>query len=55
MASGIFYLFGYRITLALFDKSRPPRYEVFAEGWLQGSKVWVRPMDRCSYPMIRLA
>jgi glucose/arabinose dehydrogenase len=36
---------GYRITLALFDKSRAPRYEIFAEGWLQGSTAWGRPVD----------
>ena len=36
---------GYRITLALFDKNRPLRYEVFAQGWLQGTKAWGRPVD----------
>jgi glucose/arabinose dehydrogenase len=36
---------GYRITLAVFDKDLPVRYEVFAEGWLQGNKAWGRPVD----------
>ena len=36
---------GYRITLAVFENHRPVRYEVFAEGWLQGEKAWGRPVD----------
>lgn len=36
---------GYRITLAVFGKNRPPRYETFAEGWLQNGKAWGRPVD----------
>ena len=36
---------GYRITLAVFDKNTSPRYETFAEGWLQGEKAWGRPVD----------
>jgi glucose/arabinose dehydrogenase len=36
---------GYRISLAVFDKDLPVRYEVFAEGWLQGNKAWGRPVD----------
>lgn len=36
---------GYRITMALFDENRRPRYEIFAEGWLQGDKAWGRPVD----------
>lgn len=36
---------GYRITLAIFDKNNAPRYETFAEGWLQNNKVWGRPVD----------
>lgn len=36
---------GYRITLALFDNDRRPRYEIFAEGWLQGNRAWGRPVD----------
>jgi hypothetical protein len=23
---------------------QPPKYEVFAEGWLQGNQVWGRPV-----------
>ncbi|MGD2098826.1 MAG: hypothetical protein PVG35_14695 [Desulfobacterales bacterium] len=34
-----------RITLALFDKKQPPRYEIFAEGWLQGDRARGRPVD----------
>jgi glucose/arabinose dehydrogenase len=36
---------GYRITLAVLEKSSAVRYEVFAEGWLQGDKAWGRPVD----------
>ncbi len=36
---------GYRITLAVFDEKRRPRYEIFAAGWLQGDKAWGRPVD----------
>ena len=36
---------GYRITLAIFEKGQSPRYETFAEGWLQGEKAWGRPVD----------
>ncbi len=36
---------GYRITLAVFDKNNAPRYETFAEGWLQKNKAWGRPVD----------
>jgi len=36
---------GYRIVRIGFEKNRPGRYEVFAEGWLQGRKAWGRPVD----------
>jgi len=36
---------GYRITLAVLEESLPVRYEIFAEGWLQGDKAWGRPVD----------
>ena len=36
---------GYRITMATFDKNHTPRYETFAEGWLQNNKAWGRPVD----------
>ena len=36
---------GYRISMAVFDNHGPPRYEIFAEGWLRGGKAWGRPVD----------
>jgi len=36
---------GYRITVVRFENNRPIKYEVFAEGWLQGWKAWGRPVD----------
>lgn len=36
---------GYRITLARLETNRAVKYEVFAEGWLQGFKAWGRPVD----------
>jgi glucose/arabinose dehydrogenase len=36
---------GYRITMAIFDKNHTPRYEIFAEGWLQNNDAWGRPVD----------
>jgi glucose/arabinose dehydrogenase len=36
---------GYRITLAVLEESLAVRYEIFAEGWLQGDKAWGRPVD----------
>jgi glucose/arabinose dehydrogenase len=36
---------GYRITLVQLDQDRTVRYTVFAEGWLQGSVAWGRPVD----------
>ena len=36
---------GYRITLVRFEKNRAVKYEVFAEGWLQGGRAWGRPVD----------
>lgn len=36
---------GYRIILAVFERNRPIHQEVFAEGWLQQSKAWGRPVD----------
>ena len=41
---------GYRITLAVFGENRPPRYEIFAEGWLQKGKAWGRPVDIIEMP-----
>jgi len=36
---------GYRITLVSIQDNRAVKYEVFAEGWLQGSRAWGRPVD----------
>jgi len=36
---------GYRVTLVRLQNNRPIAYEVFAEGWLQGSSRWGRPVD----------
>jgi len=36
---------GYRITMAIFDNHHAPRYETFAEGWLQNNTAWGRPVD----------
>ena len=37
---------GYRVTLVRLDESgKAIAYEPFAEGWLQGDRVWGRPAD----------
>jgi glucose/arabinose dehydrogenase len=37
---------GYRLTVAHLDAtSNVVKYEIFAEGWLQGVKAWGRPVD----------
>ena len=36
---------GYRITMAVFDKSNTARYEIFADGWLNKNIAWGRPVD----------
>jgi glucose/arabinose dehydrogenase len=36
---------GYRISLVRRNKGEEPKYEVFADGWLEGGKVWGRPVD----------
>jgi glucose/arabinose dehydrogenase len=36
---------GYRITLVSIQENQAVKYEVFAEGWLQGSRAWGRPVD----------
>ena len=36
---------GSRITLVRLEPNRPPRYEVFAEGWLKNGGRWGRPVD----------
>ena len=36
---------GYRLILARFQADGSLSYEVFASGWLEGSKAWGRPVD----------
>ena len=36
---------GYRISQVILKKDRAAVYEVFADGWLQGTKAWGRPVD----------
>jgi glucose/arabinose dehydrogenase len=36
---------GYRVTRVRVDGARAASYDVFAEGWLQGSEAWGRPVD----------
>ena len=36
---------GYRISLVRLSGNRAISYEVFADGWLQGSTPWGRPVD----------
>ena len=36
---------GYRIAVVELNNNRAVAYKVFAEGWLQGSRAWGRPVD----------
>jgi glucose/arabinose dehydrogenase len=36
---------GYRVTVVRVEGNRAPSYRPFAEGWLQGSRAWGRPVD----------
>lgn len=36
---------GYRVMFVPLVDGKPARYEVFAEGWLQGESAWGRPVD----------
>ncbi|MBI2877312.1 MAG: sorbosone dehydrogenase family protein [Candidatus Tectomicrobia bacterium] len=36
---------GYRVMLVRLEGNRAVKYEVFAEGWLQGGRAWGRPVD----------
>jgi len=36
---------GYRVTRVTLNGNQAERYEVFAEGWLQGDTAWGRPVD----------
>ena len=41
---------GYRVMRAVVDSGRVVKYEVFAEGWLQGESAWGRPVDVLQMP-----
>ncbi len=41
---------GYRLMLVRLENQRALSYEVFAEGWLQGSRAWGRPVDLLVMP-----
>jgi glucose/arabinose dehydrogenase len=36
---------GYRVMFVKLENNMPVSYEVFAEGWLQGTLSWGRPVD----------
>ncbi len=36
---------GYRVTLVHLEGNQAVRYKVFAEGWLDGTQKWGRPVD----------
>ena len=36
---------GYRVTLVTLQGNKAVKYEVFAEGWLQGERAWGRQVD----------
>jgi glucose/arabinose dehydrogenase len=33
------------MQVAFDDASKPAKYDVFAEGWLEGEQFWGRPVD----------
>jgi glucose/arabinose dehydrogenase len=35
---------GYRVMMVTLGSGGQPKYEVFAEGWLQGEEIWGRPV-----------
>ncbi|MBI4608196.1 MAG: PQQ-dependent sugar dehydrogenase [Candidatus Rokubacteria bacterium] len=39
---------GFRVMMVRLAMGQPPKYEVFAEGWLQGEQFWGRP----AYPFV---
>jgi glucose/arabinose dehydrogenase len=41
---------GYRVTTARITDGGATDYRVFAEGWLQGSSAWGRPVDVIQMP-----
>lgn len=36
---------GYRVMVARIDSGAAPKYELFADGWLEGGRAWGRPVD----------
>lgn len=36
---------GYRVMLVRLENNKAVKYEVLAEGWLQGGRAWGRPVD----------
>jgi glucose/arabinose dehydrogenase len=36
---------GFNLMQVTLTPGQPPKYEVFAEGWLQGEEFWGRPVD----------
>jgi glucose/arabinose dehydrogenase len=41
---------GYRVSVVHLEGNRAVKYETFAEGWLQGTKAWGRPVDVLEMP-----
>lgn len=41
---------GYRVKRIVLEGNRVARQEVFAEGWLDGERVWGRPVDVATLP-----
>ncbi len=41
---------GYRISLVKLRDGKPASYETFADGWLQGTNAWGRPVDLQQMP-----
>ena len=35
---------GFRVMMLTVSAGKPPKYEVFAEGWKQGTSIWGRPV-----------
>ena len=41
---------GYRISQVILEDGHPAVYQVFADGWLQGTRAWGRPVDILQLP-----
>jgi glucose/arabinose dehydrogenase len=35
---------GFKVMMVTLNAGSAPKYEVFAEGWLQGEEIWGRPV-----------